>query len=372
MWKNKPYLNWIILLVVIAIGILGSHWLFAGSMENLVVAIQNAIHANYMVGLLTIAGLSVDVLLPIPSSVISVWSVISLGFVGGVITIWFGMSLACALAYWLGAGSYSGILRHFVKMQDVSQVQQMSARFGISALILLRAVPVLAETSVLAAGLVRMPFKQFILATSLANAGISLVYASLGDYASTNHSYIAAILASIVLPVIAWLCYKGIHYLMRRQPRVLHHEEDQLLYANFAVNFSYPVCFTNDVFSLSNKTLVNQLNPYAEGKKSKVLFVVDGGLLDANPALQNKITAYCQKYAIDMGEQIIKLPAGEAAKTRENIDYLQQCMLGRQLDRQSYVVVAGGGAVLVATHDERVLDSVDRVVQIADGRLLAG
>ena len=348
MLKNRPYLNWILLCTFIVAGVLSAHLSFSFQIESLFLTLRTTVVQPVLVGLVTVAGLSLDILLPIPSSLLSVWSVVAMGFPGGVITIWIGMSLACIVGYWLGFGSNAWLIRRFIRTQDINSVQQLSERYGIAALVLLRAVPILAETSVIAAGLVQMPFRRFLWITSLSNAGIAAVYAGLGGYASVNHSYIAAFFAGVFPPAAAWLVYRAARAVKGRQSLSGLYSAKDLLKAKFSVPFAYPVLFTDDVFSLNNRTLVSQIGPTTKTRQVKALIVIDSGVVSATPALQKKIFNYCASHAIDMGDQLVDLPGGEAAKSQYNIDCLQRCMLDRRLDRQSYVIAVGGGAVLDA------------------------
>jgi 3-dehydroquinate synthase len=66
--------------------------------------------------------------------------------------------------------------------------------------VLLRGVPVLAEGSVIFAGLAGMPIGRFLLITSTANLCISAAYAGAGAYALGAGSFAAALAAAILLP----------------------------------------------------------------------------------------------------------------------------------------------------------------------------
>ena len=65
---------------------------------------------------------------------------------------------------------------------------------------------------------------------------------------------------------------------------------------NITVNFNYQVHFTKDLFDLKNITLVEVINPGQEAGQSKILVVVDGGLLNFQPALLEQIETYTSFY----------------------------------------------------------------------------
>jgi membrane protein DedA with SNARE-associated domain len=72
-----------------------------------------------------------------------------------------------------------------------------------------RAIPVLAETSAVLAGMGSMKFGRFILLTGLSNLGISLVYAWVGAFAATVQSFLFALAGAILLPLAAMMVFAG-------------------------------------------------------------------------------------------------------------------------------------------------------------------
>jgi 3-dehydroquinate synthase len=296
---------------------------------------------------LVVLGLSADILLPIPSSVLAVWGAVSLGPAAGFASIWFGLCLACLAGYGLGALSNAWLLKKlFIRTQDMLDARRLSTRYGSWALVLLRAVPVLAEASVITAGLVRMPFRHFMLITSLSNAGIALIYTLVGGYAQSQASFIAALIASIAVPAVAWLAAR-LFGRARLRPAQVAAQDDDSIRAGFNVEFGFPVCFTSDVFTPRNQTLIKLLGtPSRAG--TKVLFIIDRDVLDANPRIKSSIDSYCNHHKLNWGGKLFELPGGEASKTKEHIEALHRHMLQHELDRHSYVIAIGGGAALDA------------------------
>jgi membrane protein DedA with SNARE-associated domain len=81
-------------------------------------------------------------------------------------------------------------------------------------IVITRPVPVLAEASVLFAGMSRMPTGQFMLLTMLSNLGISAVYAAVGAFSANANSFLLAFAGSILIPLVAMLAAKT-----RRKPQ---------------------------------------------------------------------------------------------------------------------------------------------------------
>ena len=106
--------------------------------------------------------LATDLLLPIPSSLVSIAAGYVLGFWKGSAVIWIGMTAACLIGYLLGATAGREVTRRFVGEKELQRASHAQTRFGDWVVVVFRAVPVLAEASVLFAGVARMPFARFV------------------------------------------------------------------------------------------------------------------------------------------------------------------------------------------------------------------
>lgn len=339
--------RWSAFFVSLLAMIVAAHFLFEHPVADFFGRLPAADGNRLVIASVIILGLSIDILLPIPSSVISVWSIVSLGPIGGVAAIWIGLCLACLFGYGLGAVANTRFLGKFIKPRDTIEAGRLSARYGLPALVLLRAVPVLAEASVVSAGMVKMPFRRFMLVTSLSNAGIALAYAGFGEYLNINASFAAALAAGVIVPLCAWAVAAGFkHWRRLRAIPAAGAGADEIRPA-FSVDFSYPICFTSRVFAPENRTLIDILKPSGDAP-ARVFFIVDRGVTEADSGLDGAIGDYCRAHNLHWCGSLLELPGGEAAKTQENINLMHRLMLDRQLDRQSYVIAIGGGGVLDA------------------------
>jgi uncharacterized membrane protein YdjX (TVP38/TMEM64 family) len=151
--------------------------------------------------------LATDILLPIPSSLVSTTAGFLLGFVAGVATSLIGMMVGCLVGYWL-AVKWGRTMASRLVGHELEQLENISLRFGDWVIVVSRPVPVLAEASVFFAGLSRMPFHRFLLLTTLSNFGISIVYASVGAFSATLNSFLLALMGSIMIPLIAMFAMK--------------------------------------------------------------------------------------------------------------------------------------------------------------------
>ncbi|AGL87230.1 3-dehydroquinate synthase [Pseudomonas protegens] len=293
--------------------------------------------------LLLVTLLALDVLLPVPSSLVALLAVAALGAIGGYLVIFIGLCLGASLGYWLGAG-YFRLLSNWLGLRTW-QPGQLAYRLSTLSLVCLRGVPVLAETSVLAAGMQRYPLRQFLLVTTLANAGLALAYAAIGSLLVEQNALLATILASMVLPGL-FLGTRSLFKSRLAQPR---YDQVHSLEGRFQVSYHYPVLFTDHIFQADNPCLHQQLTRQNPGRTTVLVFV-DEQLLLCSPQLPLQIDHYFSAHAADLHLQAapIAVPAGELSKTPDVLQQLYAQMLEHGLDRHCYVLALGGGAVLDA------------------------
>lgn len=339
--------NYWLSLVVFSILVVASFLLFEQQIQQLLNHLSTVLPTDPVqrlsLSLLLVTLLALDVLLPVPSSLVALLAVAALGAIGGYLVIFIGLCLGASLGYWLGAG-YFRLLSNWLGLRSW-QPGQLAYRLSTLSLVCLRGVPVLAETSVLAAGMQRYPLRQFLLVTTLANAGLALAYAGLGSLLVEQNALLATLLASMVLPGL----FLGARSLFKdhlTQPRL---DQTQPLEGRFQVSYHYPVLFTDHLFQANNPCLHQQLTRQSTGPTTVLVFV-DEQLLLCSPQLPQQISTYFSAHATDLHLQAapIAVPAGELSKTPDVLQQLYAHMLEHGLDRHCYVLALGGGAVLDA------------------------
>ena len=120
----------------------------------------------------------------------------------------------------------------------------------------------------------------------------------------------------------------------------------RIIEQTFAVPYTYPVIFSENIFSVGDQTLADLLD---NGKGGKAFFVIDSGVSDSHPDLISQVksyaTAHQEKFKLSAEPLIV--PGGEASKN--DPQYYERVVEATHLygiDRHSYIVAIGGGAVL--------------------------
>ena len=294
---------------------------------------------KFNLALLLIALLAFDVVLPVPSSMVALLAIAMLGSLGGYLVIFIGLCLGAGLGYALGAG-YFRLLSGRLGLHQ-RQPGQLGYRLGTLSLICLRGVPVLAETSVVAAGMQGYPLRSFLLVTTLANAGLALAYSAIGSFLVEQNALLLTLLAGMLLPAL----FIAARSLLKPRHAV---DANQPLRGRFEVSYDYPVVFTDHLFDPANPCLHQQLCAQHRGPVTALVFA-DEQLLQSAPHLLQQIDQYFAAHAdLRLLAAPIAVPAGELSKDPQVLQQLYSDMLQQGLDRHCYVLALGGGAVLDA------------------------
>lgn len=207
--------RWGLLVVILVVVVLVPFFLFEATIAEVFQQVSGSGGGRASVMLAISVLLAVDVVLPVPSSVVATASGMLLGLGEGAAVVWAGMQAGAFVGYGLGRSAGSWTVRRVVGREELDRAAELHRRWGRFSLVASRAVPVLAESTVVLAGVARMPVSQFAWLTGLSNAGIALVYATVGARAMDTTAFLAAFGASIGIPGILI----GLHRLVAHRAR---------------------------------------------------------------------------------------------------------------------------------------------------------
>lgn len=115
----------------------------------------------------------------------------------------------------------------------------------------------------------------------------------------------------------------------------------------FQIPFSYPVVFTRNMLDPANPVLAEAFHGKVD--TSRVFVIMDKGYVAEWPKSASRLMEYLSFHHVKLAATPRLIPGGEIVKRDASIAMaLAEEMLAAHLDRQSYVLVIGGGAVLDA------------------------
>lgn len=207
--SRQSALRWLSLWAIVLTIILVPFFLFGSQIERWAQTfIDSASKQPLPVATVLGSLLAMDILAPVPSSAVSTAAGFLLGFVRGLLASSAGMIVSCILGYWLAEKFGRPFASRLVGKRELDRLEEMSRRFGNWAVVISRPVPVLAEASVIFAGLSQMPLHRFLLLSTLSNLGISAVYAAVGALSANVPSFLLAFAGAIALPLMAMLAMR--------------------------------------------------------------------------------------------------------------------------------------------------------------------
>src|SRR5690554_2102852 len=125
--------------------------------------------------------------------------------------------------------------------------------------------------------------------------------------------------------------------------------ENRTIEQSIQVPYTFPVLFTRDIFDVDNPALAEICSRHSAARVRKALVVIDVGVAEAFPELQAAIVAWFDHHPdiLTLTRTPMMVTGGEAVKNDPAIvDAIQTEIDAGGIDRHSFVIAIGGGALL--------------------------
>ncbi len=160
-------------------------------------------HAGIEIALLSVALLTLDIFIPVPSSLLMIANGALFGVVMGT-----GLSLMGSLGAGLvgfGVGRRGEAwLNRFVSQEEMARANRLLAKWGLLAVIVSRPIPIVAETVAIMAGASRMRWSTMFWACFSGALPASLLYAITGATAMELDSFLLTFTLVLAIAGIFW------------------------------------------------------------------------------------------------------------------------------------------------------------------------
>lgn len=194
---------WFLALAILVLGswmIWGGGWESHFSFEGSVRWLQESGPWAWLAGILLLAS---DLVLPVPGTMV----VSALGYVygtllgGAVATV--GLMVAGLTGYGVGRLCGEGVARRWLGDGDFEKGRRLFRSGGGWMVALSRALPILPEVISCTAGLVRMPFRRFVVALACGSVPMGFLFAEIGNSGREAPGWAVAL--SVVIPALLWV-----------------------------------------------------------------------------------------------------------------------------------------------------------------------
>lgn len=169
------------------------------NVERLVAHFENAKAWAWLLG---IALLMVDLLLPIPGTIVMSALGAVYGFwIGGLLSA-IGSMLAGMSGYGVGRFFKESFAKRWLGEKDFEKGKSLFERGGAWVVAISRALPILPEVLACMAGLLRMPFGKFVIALACGSVPMGFLFAWIGAIGREQPAWGFAF--SIGVPAVLW------------------------------------------------------------------------------------------------------------------------------------------------------------------------
>jgi uncharacterized membrane protein YdjX (TVP38/TMEM64 family) len=150
-----------------------------------------------------VAMLVVDLVVPVPSSVVMTAAGALLGPWLGALVSFVGALAAACVGFWACRVGGRGVARRLVGEADLERTRGWFERWGVYAIVVSRPIPMLTEVLSCLAGLTSLPFRTFLAASALGTAPICVVYAIAGSRGSVTDP-LPLVVVALAVPAVGW------------------------------------------------------------------------------------------------------------------------------------------------------------------------
>lgn len=144
--------------------------------------------------------LASDIFLPLPSSLIAVFLGAKLGLAYGAIAVFLGLMGGSLIGYGMGWTFGRKVMDKMISRSNQEVYTMMGNRIGYWALALCRSVPMLAEASVIAAGVARLEVKKTMPLLVMSNLGLAILYSTFGFFGNQQFSPWLLFAGGVLIP----------------------------------------------------------------------------------------------------------------------------------------------------------------------------
>jgi uncharacterized membrane protein YdjX (TVP38/TMEM64 family) len=148
--------------------------------------------------------LTIDFLLPVPSSVVATLGGAELGLVTGTLCGWMGMTAGAVAGWWLGRVTGGRTLASLEAGERMA-LERQQRRLGPLLVVISRPLPLVAEAAAILAGATAMPLARFLPAAAAGNLAIAFAWSLAGAVGARADAMQWVLLAALAIPVAAAL-----------------------------------------------------------------------------------------------------------------------------------------------------------------------
>ena len=166
--------------------------------------------AQVVIALMVVALLVLDIVLPIPSSLVCIAAYALLDGATAFAVVTVGLTLTYVLGHLLGASLGLAAARRIFSNVEMAKLAALTREKRYAAIVLSRPLPVLAEGTSIYLGAIGTPLLPASIAALLSSLGLAAMYGWIATHAEGQESLGLALLASMLVPAVFWLLSRAL------------------------------------------------------------------------------------------------------------------------------------------------------------------
>jgi uncharacterized membrane protein YdjX (TVP38/TMEM64 family) len=160
---------------------------------------------TYTFTFISFSVLLVDIILPIPSSIVMYLNGYILGTLTGSLVSLASLSIGALIGYYIGKLSSYGL-----RAKEDQHTKEIISKYGVLAIIITRGIPVISESICFVYGYHKMPIKHYFLFNLIGYTPLCLLYAYFGKVGYDKNTFLLSFGFSLLMAALLWLIGKKI------------------------------------------------------------------------------------------------------------------------------------------------------------------
>jgi 3-dehydroquinate synthase len=170
--------------------------------EYVMPLLQSRAQQTWALVLIAVALLACDSVAPVPATIVIMYLAAKAGWLAGIVGGTIGMCLGVLAAAWIGRTAVGRLAPKFIPDAELQRLRAALQSRLVVTLACLRSVPVLAETSIIAAAAMGVPVRRIFLATIIPNFVVATIYSVSAD--DSPATAIVTFVATMVVSYVVW------------------------------------------------------------------------------------------------------------------------------------------------------------------------
>ncbi len=153
--------------------------MFGPTVDRWFASFEDRSSATWLVASIVVALLAVDIVAPVPSSLVAAFAGVTFGAWVGSLLVFAGLGISCGLGYLFASSARAGMQRHRWGASALRSAAAVRGRHRAFAIVAARPIPLLAEATVVAAALTPMRRATFVGSCCAGNLVAAMMFAGL-------------------------------------------------------------------------------------------------------------------------------------------------------------------------------------------------